>query len=112
VISWFLKICFFKWVNLYRYIAAACSDGTLLCELVGMLERKELPGVTWQPRAVASRLHNIGKALEKLREQPAMSPMNLWCEKDVLKRDVGVVLGLLRDMHACSAYRKFSRVQR
>jgi hypothetical protein len=25
---------------------------------------------------------------------------------------VGVVLGLLRDMHACSAYRKFSRVQR
>ena len=88
-------------------LAAACSDGTLLCELVGVLERRDLTGVTWRPRAVASRLHNIGKALEVLRRQPAMSPMNLWCEKDVLKRDVGSVLGLLGDMHACTAYRKW-----
>ena len=93
-------------------LAAACSDGTLLCELVGLLERKELTGVTWRPRAVASRLHNIGKALEALRRQPAMSPMNLWCEKDVLKRDVGAVLGLLADMQACTAYRKFNATLR
>ena len=46
-------------------LAAACSDGTLLCELVRLLERKELTGVTWQPRAGAARLHNVGKALEE-----------------------------------------------
>jgi hypothetical protein len=28
-------------------LAAACSDGTLLCELVGLLDRKTLEGVTW-----------------------------------------------------------------
>jgi hypothetical protein len=67
-------------------------------EYNGIIRRGEqhLPGpMTWQPRAVASRLHNISKALEALRRQPAMSPMNLWCEKDVLQRDAAVVLGLL-----------------
>jgi len=86
-------------------LAAACSDGTLLCELVRLLERKELTGVTWQPRAGAARLHNVGKALEALRRQPAMSPMHLWSDKDIVSRDVGTVLGLLSDMHACTAYR-------
>ena len=86
-------------------LAAACSDGTLLCELVRLLERKELTGVTWQPRAGAARLHNVGKAMEALRNQPAMSPMHLWSDKDIVSRDVGTVLGLLSDMHACTAYR-------
>ena len=86
-------------------LAAACSDGTLLCELVRLLERKELTGVTWQPRAGAARLHNVSKALEALRRQPAMSPMHLWSDKDIVSRDVGTVLGLLSDMHACTAYR-------
>ena len=86
-------------------LAAACSDGTLLCELVRLLERKELTGVTWQPRAGAARLHNVGKALDELRRQPAMSPMHLWSDKDIVSRDVGTVLGLLSDMHACTAYR-------
>lgn len=90
-------------------LAAACADGTLLCELVRALERAELKGVTWQPSAPASKLHNVKKALEALRRQPAMSPMHLWCEREIVARDVAATLGLLGDMHACVPYRKVAR---
>lgn len=90
-------------------LAAACADGTLLCELVRALERAELKGVTWQPSAPASKLHNVKKALEALRGQPAMSPMHLWCEREIVARDVAATLGLLGDMHACVPYRKVAR---
>ena len=90
-------------------LAAACADGTLLCELVRALERAELAGVTWRPSAPASKLHNVKKALGALREQPAMSPVHLWCEREIVAKDVAATLGLLGDMHACVPYRKVAR---
>ena len=90
-------------------LAAACADGTLLCELVRALERAELAGVTWRPSAPASKLHNVKKALGALREQPAMSLVHLWCEREIVAKDVAATLGLLGDMHACVPYRKVAR---
>ena len=90
-------------------LAAVCADGTLLCELVRVLEKKELAGVTWRPASNASRTHNVGKALAAMRRQPAMSPMHLWCEKDVVAADEETVLGLLGDMRACAAYKRAGR---
>jgi hypothetical protein len=90
-------------------LAAVCADGTLLCELVRVLEKKELAGVTWRPASNASRAHNVGKALAAMRRQPAMSPMHLWCEKDVVAADEETVLGLLGDMRACAAYKRTGR---
>jgi hypothetical protein len=90
-------------------LAAVCADGTLLCELVRVLEKKELVGVTWRPCSNASRLHNVGKALAAMRRQPAMSPMHLWCEKDVVAADEETVVGLLGDMRACAAYKRAGR---
>jgi hypothetical protein len=90
-------------------LAAVCADGTLLCELVRVLEKKELVGVTWRPSSNASRLHNVGKALAAMRRQPAMSPMHLWCEKDVVAADEETVVGLLGDMRACAAYKRAGR---
>jgi hypothetical protein len=90
-------------------LAAVCADGTLLCELVRVLEKKALRGVTWRPGSTASKLHNVGKALEALRNQPAMSPLHLWCEKDIVAADEETVVGLLGDMRACAAYRRAGR---
>ena len=90
-------------------LAAVCADGTLLCELVRVLEKRELAGVTWRPASNASRAHNVGKALAAMRQQPAMSPMHLWCEKDIVAADEEAVLGLLGDMRACAAYRRAGR---
>ena len=85
------------------------TEMTLLCELVRVLEKKELAGVTWRPASNASRAHNVGKALAAMRRQPAMSPMHLWCEKDVVAADEETVLGLLGDMRACAAYKRAGR---
>ena len=90
-------------------LAHVCADGTLLCELVRVLENKEIKGVTWHPTSNASKLHNLKKALEELRRQPAMSPMHLWCEKDILACDEEMCVGLLGDMRACVAYRRVGR---
>ena len=91
-------------------LAEACGDGTLLCELVSELEHEAIKGVTWDPKARASELHNVKKALAKLRDQPAMSPMHLYCEKEIVARDASVAVGLLGDVKACVAYQR--RVQR
>ena len=90
-------------------LAAVCADGTLLCELVRVLEKVELAGVTWRPASNASRAHNVGKALAAMRRQPAMSPMHLWSERDIVAADEEAVLGLLGDMRACAAYKRAGR---
>ena len=73
-------------------------------------EHEAIKGVTWDPKARASELHNVKKALAKLRDQPAMSPMHLYCEKEIVARDASVAVGLLGDVKACVAYQR--RVQR
>ena len=90
-------------------LAAVCADGTLLCELVRVLENKDVGGVTWRPESSAQKLHNLTKALQHLRLQPAMSPMHLWCERDILNGDAEMICGLLGDMRACTAYRRAGR---
>jgi hypothetical protein len=47
--------------------------------------------------------------LQHLRLQPAMSPMHLWCERDILNGDAEMICGLLGDMRACTAYRRAGR---
>ena len=48
-------------------------------------------------------------ALAAMRRQPAMSPMHLWSERDIVAADEEAVLGLLGDMRACAAYKRAGR---
>ena len=37
------------------------ADGRLLCRLVGLLERNNLPGIEWRSPSVAASRHNVTK---------------------------------------------------
>ena len=39
------------------------ADGRLLCRLVGLLERKALPGIEWRAPSAAASRHNVAKVL-------------------------------------------------
>eukprot|EP00873_Tetraselmis_striata_P010229 jgi/Tetstr1/430493/TSEL_020301.t1 len=85
-------------------LEAACKDGLLLCELVGKLQHKALPGVTAKPTSRASCLHNVRKALEVLRNKPNMAVTHLWSERAIVEGKPCVAAALLADMRR--AYRQ------
>ena len=73
-------------------------DGLRLCELVEVLERRQLAGVTRTPRSSASFRHNIEKALDALRHKPGMAADWLYCTNQVLQGRQSAIVGLLRDV--------------
>jgi hypothetical protein len=74
------------------------SDGVLLCNIVGALEHKEIPGVTYKPKKMASYLHNIRKALEVLRKKKNMPMDHLWSEHEIQIGNAEVICALLEQM--------------
>jgi hypothetical protein len=74
------------------------SDGVLLCNIVKALEHKEIPGVTYKPKKMASYLHNVRKALEVLRKKKNMPATHLYSEQEIQKGNGAVICELLEQM--------------
>ncbi|KAL0480081.1 hypothetical protein AKO1_007054, partial [Acrasis kona] len=74
------------------------ADGSLLCNIVSILEHKDIQGVTQNPKKSASCLHNIRKALEMLRNKKNMPVELLWSEQEIHKGNSAVILKLLEQM--------------
>ncbi|KAJ4460560.1 hypothetical protein PAPYR_3192 [Paratrimastix pyriformis] len=72
--------------NRLREIMTDLRNGTLLCDLVAVMQ---------------SEKSNIVKALDILRKRRAMSQRYVWCEDEILHGDRNAILGLLEDMHRC-----------
>lgn len=75
------------------------KNGTLLCSLVNNLVPRALLEYIEKPRSELSCQQNLHKALEVLQRVPRMSQKWTWKEKELLKGDSAVTLGLLEDLH-------------
>eukprot|EP00668_Euglena_longa_P034879 GGOE01044776.1.p1 GENE.GGOE01044776.1~~GGOE01044776.1.p1 ORF type:complete len:789 (+),score=137.48 GGOE01044776.1:50-2416(+) len=80
---------------IYPYI----RNGTLLCDIVGLIEGQRLTGVFWVPRTRATCLSNLGRAMGVLRDKKTMSRWYLDTEEEVFAGDKVVILALLEDVH-------------
>lgn len=80
---------------------AELADGCVLCRLVQKLEhvRGGLAGVEWEPKTGAARLQNIRRALELLRQNPAMPVDHLWSEHALREGSTAVWVPLLRQLN-------------
>ena len=75
-------------------------SGEIFVRVVEGVLGVRIAGVTVQPRTLASCVSNMRKALEPLRQQPAMSKRFLWSERAIVGRmERGAMLGLLEDLH-------------
>lgn len=74
----------------------AFKDGVLLCQIVGILEKKNIEGIVVKPRSVASAKHNIRKALGVLNKKSAIPFHYLEATEEIYNGDAGIILGLLK----------------
>lgn len=99
-----------RWLEIHGFALPAglahCSagalgsfrDGTVLCDLASRLRHTAIEGVTRMARAPASRLYNIEKALQLLRDDVNMPTTYLWCGHDIEAGDPDVIVPLLEQM--------------
>ncbi len=85
--------------NSIEEIKPKIQNGTLLCELVSLIEGKKIIGINTTPKVASACIANITKALEILRKRKGMNPSFLFSENELLNGDVNVILGLLEDIH-------------
>eukprot|EP00743_Colponemidia_sp_Colp-15_P013000 GILK01014960.1.p1 GENE.GILK01014960.1~~GILK01014960.1.p1 ORF type:complete len:790 (+),score=123.52 GILK01014960.1:179-2371(+) len=80
------------------------KDGILLCKVVEKVEHRYIEGITKNPKAPASFLHNIKKALDILREKKTMPMTYLWSDHDIREGNQDVIVNLLDDIRKTYGY--------
>lgn len=80
----------------------AFRSGVMLCQVVSMALKTALDGVFLCPISEGGVLSNMRKALDVLKRVPTMSQKFVWGrEKDLMKGNLGVIMGLLEDICRC-----------
>lgn len=74
------------------------KSGLLLCELVSRTVKVRVTNVVLRPTTEQAALNNIRKALDVLRKVPRMPQKFTWKEREILRGNSSVVLGLLEDL--------------
>jgi hypothetical protein len=77
------------------------TNGTLLCDIVSIMQGKNIAGTFNKPKTVATCQSNIRRACETLRRFQFMRQRFLWQAESIYDFDKMTVLGLLEDMHRC-----------
>jgi len=76
------------------------TTGFLLARTVSLVCRTPIEGIFEEPKSEGGALSNVRKALDLLKQTPCMSQKFLWGrERDVLKGNLGLALGLLEDLY-------------
>ena len=79
------------------------KTGVLLAKLVEHVCRIPLEGIFAEPKSEGAVLSNVRKSLDALKQTPCMSQKFLWNrERDIIKGNLGVALGLLEDLYRFS----------
>jgi len=80
----------------------AFRSGVMLCQVVSMALGTALDGVFLYPISEGGVLSNMRKALDVLKRVPNMSQKFVWGrEKELMKGNLGVIMGLLEDICRC-----------
>lgn len=74
-------------------------SGVLVCDIVGRVLEKPIPGIFRSPKTENSAFSNLKRALTPLRIEKRMSQKYVWNEMEILNGNLGVILGLLEDLH-------------
>jgi hypothetical protein len=77
-------------------------SGVLLCDLVSRVIKKPIFGVFRSQISESLALSNIKKALQPLRSLRKLGQHFVFSEKEVFQGNLGVILGLLEDLHRYS----------
>ncbi|CAG9321960.1 unnamed protein product [Blepharisma stoltei] len=77
-------------------------SGVLLCDLVSRILEKPITGIFRSPKTEQLALSNIKRALAPLRIERRMSLKYVFSEAEILKGNLGVILGLLEDLRRFS----------
>jgi hypothetical protein len=78
------------------------TNGVLLCQAVSSVFHIAIPDVFHDPKTDGGVLSNLRKALDVLKQAEDMSQKFVWGrEKDIMKGNLGVIMGLLEDLYRC-----------
>jgi Calponin homology (CH) domain len=77
-------------------------SGVLLSDLISRVIDTPIHGIFRSPTTQTLALSNIKKSLAPLRSIRKMGMKYVWSEDEILKGDLGVILGLLEDLHRYS----------
>ena len=86
-------------------LAHACSNGTLLFDLLQTLEGVHISAHT-SPKTSAQRLWNAEKALQAFRMQPRLAVRHLYSARSIARGHVCTIVELLDDVRTCPLYRR------
>ncbi|CAG9330151.1 unnamed protein product [Blepharisma stoltei] len=104
IVNWLNSLSIFNpenQPNSFFEILYDLKTGVLLCVLISKLCGWKIQNVIKNPKTEQTCLNNIRKALEVLRKMPKMSQKFTWSEKEILKGNCSVILGLLEDIYRC-----------
>jgi len=74
----------------------AFKDGVLLCQIVGILEKKNIEGIVANPKTTASAKHNIKKALDTLYKNSEIPLTYLEAIDEIYNGDYDTIINLLK----------------
>lgn len=75
------------------------KSGVIYCRLVQIMFNTKLAGVFADPKTEATKLSNLRKATDVLKQCKSMSQKYTWAERDIARGSRECMLGLLEDMH-------------
>lgn len=75
------------------------KNGTIFVSLVQVILNKKLAGINSDPKTETTKISNLRKALDALRQEKSMSQKYTWAERDIVKGSREHIIGLLEDMH-------------
>ena len=88
--------------NCFQDLLPDIVSGVLLSDLVSQIIQKPIPGIFRVQVSEHLALSNIQKSLKPLRSLRQMGQQYLYSEQALSKGDLGVILGLLEDLHRYS----------
>ena len=74
------------------------KKGVLLCVVTSKVTNIKIYNIFPDPKTEQATINNIRKSLEILRKLPLMSQKFTWSEKEIIKGNYSVLLGLLEDI--------------
>ena len=84
--------------QMFSELIPELKKGVLLCVIASTISSIKIFNIVPEPKTDQSALNNIRKALDILRKLPRMSQKFTWSEKEILKGNNSVLLGLLEDI--------------
>lgn len=103
LLAWLSSLGVIQSGDNFTALLPAWTSGSLLARTVALVCRTPIDGIFDEPKSEGGALSNLRKGLDLLKQTPCMSQKFLWGrERDILKGNLGVALGLLEDIYRFS----------